>query len=77
MNPPIEEKYDHKTFNVESNIEKTVVLSFALEEMRNNPKIQRSLQRRGSKCVYKLRHGALSPSVLEGNEKIKIFDTLT
>ena len=39
MNPPIEEKYDHKTFNTESNIEKTVILSFALEEMRNNPKV--------------------------------------
>lgn len=39
MNPPIEQKYDHKTFNTESNIEKTVILSFALEEMRNNPKI--------------------------------------
>ena len=38
MNPPIEERYDHKKFNAESNIEQTVILSFALEEMRKNPK---------------------------------------
>jgi len=47
-----------------------------MEEMRNNPNYQRSLQRRGSRCVYKMRHGAISPEV-HGNDKVKIFDTLT
>jgi len=61
MNPPIEEQYDHKTFNTESKVEQTVILSFALEEMRNNPNFLQGLQRRGSRCVYKMRHGAISP----------------
>ena len=61
MNPPIEEAYDHKTFTTESKVEQTVILSFALEEMRKNPNYQRSLQNRGARCVYKMRHGAISP----------------
>ena len=68
MNPPIEEKYDHKKFNAESNVEQTVILSFALEEMRKNPKYQKLTQKRGSKCVYKMRHGANSPAQ-HGNDK--------
>ena len=58
-----------------SDIESTIKLSFAFEEMRNNTKIQRSPS---GKFKYQLRHGPISPaSIMNDESNLKLFETLT
>ena len=60
-----------------SDIESTIKLSFAFEEMRNGTK---NLKEKGSptgKFKYQLRHGPISPASIMNNENnLKLFETL-
>ena len=66
MNVPIPESYEHKEHRVkgDADLENTVKLSFALEELRKN--FPEKLKKFGSpekkivKFKYKLRHGRAS-----------------
>ena len=77
MNPPIREGYAHKKFKGPEDLESTVKLSFALEELRKDPsKLKRMMGiSPGPKVKYTLRHGK-SP-IQSDESKLKLFDNLT
>jgi len=53
MNPPIKEDYDHKSFSKAENVEATIKLSIALEDIRNNPhKYGKLIGLKGQKFKY-------------------------
>ena len=78
MNPPIREDYDHKSFSKSKNLEDTIRLSLALEDLRNNPhKYAKLIGLKGQKFKYQIRHGRLSPTHLQEDQKLKLFEVLT
>ena len=65
MNPPIKEDYDHKSFKKPKNVDETIKLSIALEEIRNNPqKYGKLIGLKAPKFKYQIRHGRISPTHL-------------
>ena len=77
LNPPIRDGYDHKKFKGPDDLESTVKLSFALEELRKDPSKLKKMMgiSPGPKVKYTLRHGK-SPIESDAS-KLRLFDNLT
>jgi hypothetical protein len=58
LNPPIREGYEHKKFKGPEDLDSTVKLSFALEELRKDPSKLKKMMgiSPGPKFKYMVRH---------------------
>ena len=71
MNKPLDPKYDHKTIKLDHELQDSIILSQAFEDMKGNPdKYSGIFKNNKVRFQYKLRHGKVSPSNKDSNKAL-------
>ena len=79
LNPPIMENYEHKKFKEKEDVDATVKLAVAFEELQKDPKrLDEVLGIRRNKVKFKYKAKNINSDMLSpSTDKLRLFDTLT